>query len=70
MIIEDNPRNQHIIQEWIDRWYPLAARAVDTFPGLFEDTLKLNNTPPLQPIGESLHRYYRDHLRSMELEVP
>jgi len=70
MTIEDDIRNGDTIQEWINRWYPLAARAVYTFSVLFEDTLKGNHTPPIQSIGESLHLYYRDHLRSMQLEVP
>jgi toluene monooxygenase system protein E len=70
MTIEDDVRNKNTIQEWINRWYPLAACAVHTFSMLFEDTLKRNDTPPLQSIGESLHFYYRDHLRSMQLEVP
>ena len=70
MTIEDDIRNRDTIQEWINRWYPLAARAVYTFSVLFEDTLKGNHTPPIQSIGESLHLYYRDHLRSMQLEVP
>ena len=61
MAIEDNVRNKDTIQGWINRWYPLAARAVHTFAPLFEDT---------QPTGEALDRYYRGYLRSMNLEVP
>lgn len=69
MTIEDNIRNQDTIQGWIDRWYPLAARAVHAFTPLFEDTFALTATPPLQPIRESLDCYYRDHLQSMSLRV-
>jgi hypothetical protein len=69
MTIEDNIRNQETIQGWIDRWYPLAARAVHAFTPLVEDTLKMTATPPLQPIRESLDCYYRDHLQSMSLRV-
>src|ERR1700722_14303756 len=61
MAIEDNVRNQETIQGWINRWHPLAVRAVHAFAPLFEDT---------QPTGEALERYYRDYLRSMNLEVP
>ncbi len=61
MATEDNVRNQDTIQGWINRWHPLAARAVHTFAPLFEDT---------QPMGEALDRYYRNYLRSMNLEVP
>jgi toluene monooxygenase system protein E len=60
MAIEDNVRNQETIQGWINRWHPLAARAVHAFAPLFEDTLERT----------ALDRYYRDYLRSMNLEVP
>jgi toluene monooxygenase system protein E len=70
MTIEDNVRNKDTIQEWVNRWYPLAAHAVQPFARLCEDTLERNATPPLQPIGESLDCYYRDLLQSMNLEVP
>jgi toluene monooxygenase system protein E len=68
--IEDNVRNKGAIQGWINRWYPLAARAVNAFAPLFEDTLEQTVTPPLRHMGEALDRYYRDHLRAMNLEVP
>lgn len=70
MAIEDNVRNKDTIQEWINRWYPPASRAVHAFASLFEDTVERPATPPLSHIGEALDRYYRDHLRSMNLEVP
>jgi toluene monooxygenase system protein E len=60
MAIEDNVRNQETIQRWIDRWHPLAARAVYAFAPLFGDTLE----------PTALERYYRDYLRSMNLEIP
>jgi toluene monooxygenase system protein E len=70
MAIEDNVRNQETIQGWINRWHPLAGRAVHAFAPLFEDTLERTAAPPPQPAGEALDRYYRDYLRSMNLEVP
>jgi toluene monooxygenase system protein E len=70
MAIEDNVRNQDTIQGWINRWHPLADRAVRAFAPLFEDTLERTATPPPQHTGEALDRYYRDYLRSMNLEVP
>lgn len=66
--IEDNVRNQDTLQGWIDRWYPLASRAVHSFTPLIEDTLARTATPPLQPIRESLDAYYRDHLQSVNLK--
>jgi toluene monooxygenase system protein E len=70
MAIEDNFRNKDTIQGWINRWYPLAAPAVHAFAPLFDATVERTATPPLRHIGEALDRYYRDHLRSMNLEVP
>jgi hypothetical protein len=69
MAIEDSIRNQGTIQGWINRWYPLAARAVHKFAPVFEDTLG-RSAPPLQHTGQAPDRYYRDYLRSMTLDVP
>lgn len=69
MVIEDNLRNGETIQAWINQWHPLADRAVQTFALLFENTLAQTGTPPLQHIGEELDRYYRNYLRSMNLEA-
>jgi len=70
MALEDNIRNQETIQGWINRWYPLAARAVRAFAPLFEDPVERTATPTLRHTREALDLYYRDHLRSMGLEVP
>jgi toluene monooxygenase system protein E len=70
MAIEDNVRNKDTIQGWINRWYPLAARAVRAFAPLFEDTAELTATSPLRNIGDALEHYYRERLRSTNLEVP
>jgi toluene monooxygenase system protein E len=69
MAIEDNVQNKDTIEGWINRWYPLATVAVHTFVTLLEETLKRHDTPPLQPIGEAIDCYYRDYLRTMNLEV-
>jgi hypothetical protein len=68
MAIEDNVLNRDTIQGWITQWHPLAARAVRTFALRFEDTLERNGTP-LQHIREAIDCYYRDYLRSMNLQV-
>jgi len=65
--IEDNVRNRGTIQRWINQWYPLAARAVNTFASILEDASERIRTPPLQPMGEAIDHYYRDYLRSMNL---
>jgi toluene monooxygenase system protein E len=69
MAIEDNVRNRDTIQSWINRWHPLAARAAHTFVTLLEDTLDQTETPPVQRTGAAVHGYYRDYLRSMNLDV-
>ncbi len=69
MAIEDNVRNQDTIQVWIKQWYPLAARAVHTFVAFLEGTSKQMKTAPLESIERALDRYYRDYLRSMDLEL-
>jgi toluene monooxygenase system protein E len=69
MAIEDNVRNRDTIQGWINQWYPLAARAVHAFASLLEDTLEQIKTPPLERTERAIDRYYRDYLRSMNLEV-
>jgi hypothetical protein len=58
--IEDNVRNKDTIQGWINRWYPLAARAVHTLAALFEDASKQTGTALPQDTGDALDGYYRD----------
>jgi toluene monooxygenase system protein E len=69
MAIEDNVRNRGTIQGWLNQWYPLAARAVQAFASLLENTSARSRTPLPQPVGEELDRYYRDYLGSMSLEL-
>ena len=69
MALEDNVGNRDTIQRWINQWYPLAARAVHTFALLLEGTLQRTGTPLLPRIAEMLDHYYRDYLRSMNLEL-
>lgn len=69
MAIEDNVANRDTIQQWINRWYPSAARAVHRIASLLEDTSERRGTPR-QQIIEPLDSYYRDYLQSMNLEVP
>ena len=73
MAIDDNAGNRDTIQGWmgwINQWYPLVVRAVHTFALLLDDALEQTGTPLLQPIEEAIDCYYRDYLRSMNLEAP
>jgi toluene monooxygenase system protein E len=69
MAVEDNVRNRDTIQRWINQWYPLAARAVQTFASHLGNTLAQMKTPPLESPDPVIDRFYRDYLRSMHLEV-
>jgi toluene monooxygenase system protein E len=69
MAIEDKADNRETIQNWLNRWYPLAVRAVHPLASLLDETLEQMGTRPLQPTGEAIDCYYRDFLGSMNLEV-
>lgn len=69
MALEDNAHNRDTIQGWINQWYPLASRAVDTFALLFADTLRGSEGPPLQRSEQAIDRDYRNYLQSMDLQV-
>ena len=69
MAVEDNARNKQIILGWINRWYPMAARAVSVLASILADQSEQTETPPIQPVEEAIDCYYRDYLRSMNLEV-
>jgi toluene monooxygenase system protein E len=66
--ILDNARNRSTIQNWIDKWHPLAARAVHPFAQFFEAKWKQTETQSQQQVGAALDSFYRDYLRSMSLE--
>jgi hypothetical protein len=68
MAIEDNAGNRDTIQRWINQWYPSAARAVSAIASILEEALEQTGTPLLQPVEEAIDCYYRDYLRSMNLE--
>lgn len=68
MAIGDSAGNRDTIQQWINRWHPLAARAVRPFASLFEDTSRQMGTP-IPSLEESMDRDYGNYLRSMNLEL-
>jgi hypothetical protein len=65
MTIEDNAGNRDTIQRWINQWYPSAVSAVAS---ILEEALEQTGTTLLQPVEEAIDCYYRDYLRSMNLE--
>ena len=46
---------------WINQWYPPAA-AVNTIALFLKTMLEQTGAPPLQHMGESIDRHYRDYL--------
>jgi toluene monooxygenase system protein E len=69
MAMEENVRNQDTIQGWINQWYPPAARAVNTLASVLEDSLQQMQPPPLEHTESAIDRYYRNYLRSMNLQL-
>jgi hypothetical protein len=47
----------------------MAARAVSALASILADASEQTETPPIQPVEEAIDCYYRDYLRSMNLEV-
>jgi hypothetical protein len=67
MLLEDNSRNGDTIQGWIEKWHPVAARALLAFAPLFEGTLEGAQISPLEGVSQKLDKYYQDYLFSMGL---
>jgi hypothetical protein len=54
---------------WIINGIRLRRARVRAFATLLEDTLQPMKTPPIERAEQSIDRYYRDYLRSMNLEA-
>jgi toluene monooxygenase system protein E len=67
MVIQDNSQNAGTIQGWIDKWHPVAARALQAFAPLFKGKLQDARMPPLEDVTQKMDTYYRDYLSSMGL---
>jgi toluene monooxygenase system protein E len=68
MLIEDNSRNGRTIQGWIEKWHPVAVRALQAFAPLFEGKLEDAPMPPLVGVNPKIDEFYRDYLSSMGLQ--
>lgn len=68
MAIEDNSLNSATIQGWIEKWYPVAAGAVQALVPLFEGKLEDAHMPPLEGVTQKIDKFYRDYLSSMGLQ--
>jgi toluene monooxygenase system protein E len=67
MVIEDDSRNRGIIQGWIDKWHPIATRALQAFAPVFDGELEDARMPPLEGVPQKLDQCYRDYMSSMGL---
>jgi toluene monooxygenase system protein E len=67
MAIEDNPHNRVVIRDWVEKWYPLAAAAVEAFVPVFKGKLDDAQGPPLNGVTGKLDEYYRDFLSGVGL---
>lgn len=70
MAIEDNSHNCSTIQAWIEKWRPVAGRALQAFAPLFAGKLEEARMPALEGVAEKTDNYYRDYLFSMGLQPP
>jgi hypothetical protein len=70
MVIQDNSHNTAIIQGWIEKWHPIAARALQAFAPLFEGNLEDAKMTPREGVIQKMDKYYRDYLSSMGLQSP
>jgi toluene monooxygenase system protein E len=68
MTIEDNVRNVDTIQSWINRWYPLASHAMESFALTFADSSP-NFKEKVEPAAVAINRSYRNYLQP-KLHVP
>jgi toluene monooxygenase system protein E len=70
MVIEDNRHNTDTIQRWIQKWYQIAAPALQAFAPLFEGNLEDAHMAPLEGLGQKVDTYYPDFLAVMGLQPP
>jgi hypothetical protein len=70
MVLEEDSRNTRTIQTWIEKWHPVAARALQAFARVFQGKLEGAQMPPLEGVAQKVDKYYRDFLSSMGLHLP
>ena len=68
MLIEDNSCNGRTIQAWIEKWHPVAARALRGFAPVFDGTMEGAQMPPLEGVRQKIDTFYRDYLLNMGLQ--
>lgn len=61
-------RREERIKDLVEKWHPIAARALQAFAPLFEGKLEDAQMPPLERVTQKIDKYYRDYLSSMGLQ--
>ena len=66
--IDDTPINRQLIQAWINKWYPVALRAVGAFSPLFEGKPAGPGMAPFSDLTSRIVAFSADYLRDMGLQ--
>ena len=66
--IEGDRQNKEVIQSWVEKWHPFAARAVIGFAPVFQGMLPDAPMPPFEDVVQKLNTHYRDFMVSMGLQ--
>jgi hypothetical protein len=68
MVIEDNSHNIGVIQGWMEKWHPVAARAAQAFAPLFEGTSEDAQMSQLEGVVQKLDKFHRGYLSALGLQ--
>ena len=68
--IADTPGNTSVIQGWVNKWYPLAARAVHAFAPVFEKMPGQAQNLQFKDVVQQLEAYYGAYLGAVDLQRP
>jgi toluene monooxygenase system protein E len=67
MAIEDNAQNVAVLQGWVNKWYSLAARAMEALTTVWEKHLKERSR---EGVLQQVVQDYGEYLDSMNLRIP
>jgi toluene monooxygenase system protein E len=70
MAIEDTPTNRDVIQRWIQQWYELGHRAVETFCSVLEAKGEEGKLEPFDNVLQQIDSHFGEYLGSMGLDAP
>ena len=67
MAIEDDARNLEVLQGWVNKWYGLAASAMEALAAVWENELP---NRARESVSRQVTRYSGQYLESMTLRIP